>query len=315
MLSKLLSIVFLLLLLNPLTYAQSSKESSKVAPSQEVNSSSDQPSSEEKPIRAPSSRPTVKLSPNVRNIEQTRQGPVIPVEALQQFLIRPKIVAEDELETAGYVVANAEGSVFSSIGSKVYVRHLEKQVHENRFIVVAVGQPYRDPNNDNEVLAYEATYLGEGLVEPQKEASEESDEDRSDIVVLRITSSVREIEAGARVLPLEGRVINEDFYPHSPQQIEDAYIVGVMDNVAHISQYQVVVINQGSQEGIERGHWLAVNKSATIIKDQISDEEGVKLPSQRAGILLVFKVFERVSYALIMKAFLPIDLFDKVVIP
>lgn len=310
MLSKLLSIVLLLLLLNPLTYAQSSK----VVPSQETHSPSDQPSSEEKPTRAPSSRPTVKLSPNVRNIEQTRQGPVIPVETLQQFLIRPKIVAEDELETAGYVVANAEGSVFSSIGNKVYVRHLERQVHENRFIIVAIGQAYRDPKNDNEVLAYEATYLGEGVIEPQEE-SNESDENQSDIVTLKITSSVREIEVGARVLPLEGRVINEDFYPHAPQQIEDAYIVGVMDNVAHISQYQVVVINQGSQEGIERGHLLAVNKSAMMIKDQISDEEGIKLPSQRAGILLVFKVFDHVSYALIMKAFLPIDLFDKVVVP
>ena len=310
MLRKFLSIVLLLLLLNRLSYAQSSsKESSQTASSQQ----SEEPVSKTKPIRSPSSRPTVKLSPYARSIEQSQQTPIIPVEAIQQFLIRPKVVTEDELEMAGYVVANAEGAVFSSIGHKVYVRNLERQPHENHFIIVALGQAYRDPNNDNEVLAYEATYLGEGTLEPQ-EKPDDSDEDQSDIVTLRITSSIREIEVGARVLSLEGRVINEDFHPHTPDKIEDAYIIGVMDNVAQISQYHVVVINRGSQEGIERGHLLAVNKSAPTVKDKTTGE-WVKLPSRRAGMLLIFKVFERVSYALVMESVLPIDLFDKVVIP
>jgi hypothetical protein len=251
-----------------------------------------------------SSRPTVKLSPGVRTLEQKRKIPTIPAEAIQHFLNRPKIFTPDEIESSGYVVANANRTILATTGDKIYVMGFDAPEKYKDYMIVAVGTAYRNPAAD-EVLAYEAIHLGDATLEKPGDTDEPA--------VLTVTNARREIVIGARLLPLTEQHATEDFYPHSPEKLEDAYIVGVVDNLSQIGQYQIVVINKGSDDKLERGYMLAVYPNQTETKDIVgSEKKMVTLPSLQVGTLLVFKVFENVSYALVTKATRQFNLYDKV---
>lgn len=246
----------------------------------------------------------VKLSPGIRVLKQEHKIPVIPTEKIQQFLNRPRIVTQDEIELAGYIIANAEQKLLSSIGDDIYVRGLDEFSDEQEYIIVREGTAYHTKDSD-EILAYEAIYLGDAKVKQS-----------GDPTTLLITAADREIRNGDHLLPLGERSFNEDFYPHAPLFLdEDAQIIAVVDGVSRIGQYQVVVLNKGTEDDMEIGHIVAIeNRNVDEVEDKIADET-VEIPNRRAGIAMVFKPFDRVSYALIMKATLPIRLFDKVTIP
>jgi len=254
-----------------------------------------------------SDRVTIKLSPSVRIIQQSHVMPVISAELIQHFLNRPQIVTLEEIRSMGYVIGNANRNIFSTTDSKIYVLGLDHTDTGRHYMILMLGQPYQGPA-DEEPLAYEAIYLGDALLEKAGENEVPS--------TLRITNAQREIEVGARLLPIsEEQTAVADFYPHVPESIEDGYIVGSVDRGSLIGQYQIVVVNKGSNQGLERGHLLSVYKGENMIKDNIGEPQMIALPDRFAGTLLVFKVFEEVSYALIMKSVLPISRLDKVAVP
>lgn len=250
-------------------------------------------------------RPTVKLSPDVRILEQKRDKLTIPIELIQQFLIRPKIVTQEEIEESGYIVANANESLLATSGDKIYARGLERLANEDEFIVVRLGQAYRNPGEE-EALAYEAVYLADARLKEE-----------GDPATLTLTRATREVQNGDRLLALDERVFNEDFNPHFPsaESVDGARIIAVVNGVTQIGQYQIVIINKGLDDGIEVGHVMVIRHGGRIVEDDTKQGEKVLLPNQRAGTLLVFRPFDRVSYALIMKSNLPISLFDEVGIP
>jgi len=246
----------------------------------------------------------VKLSPDIRILPQKHKIPVIPTETIQQFLNRPRIVTRDEIELSGYIIANAEQKLLASTGDQIYVRGLDDFSDEDEYVIVREGTAYHSEDSD-EMLAYEAIYLGDAKVIKF-----------DDPVTLLITAANQEIRDSDRLLPLGERSFNEDFYPHAPQFLDDdAQIIAVVDGVSRIGQYQVVVLNKGLEDNIEVGHIVAVeNRNQGQIEDEV-DNETIILPNRRAGIAMIFKPFERVSYALIMKATLPIRIYDKVTLP
>ncbi|MDM8566481.1 hypothetical protein QUF74_12630 [Candidatus Halobeggiatoa sp. HSG11] len=247
---------------------------------------------------------TVIVSPEIRIIERKHEIPSLQMEMIQHFLNRPKIVTPDEIEDMGYIVANAENSLFVTQGSKIYVRNLYDAEKGKKYAIMRLGQAYRNPAEDEEeVLAYEGVYLGESTVEQLGEPT-----------VLNVTSAVREIGTGARLMAVEESGFPKDFYLHSPENLDEAYIVALLDGTLSIGKYQIVVINKGAYDGIEKGHVLAIEKATRLIKDKITDEE-VMLPQQQVGKILVFKAFEQVSYALVTKADKPINQFDIITVP
>ncbi|MCK5664417.1 MAG: hypothetical protein KAI17_13090 [Thiotrichaceae bacterium] len=247
------------------------------------------------------SRETLKLSPQVRIIERIQTIHTIKIGDIQQFLIRPHLITAEELESAPSIIANAQQSILSTQGVKIFVNELYDDI-SSEYIIVHPGQHFLNPEN-NEVLAYEAIYLGEAkLLVP------------GDPATLTITKAKREIKLGDRLLPKEEKqVFSEDFYPHSPDILEEAYIIAVVDEILLIGQNQIVIINKGLQDGIERGHLLTVNKAGREIFQDFNFND--ELPKQKAGTLLVFRVFDRVSYALVLTATLSINIFDEVDIP
>ncbi|MDM8545885.1 peptidoglycan-binding protein [Candidatus Venteria ishoeyi] len=244
----------------------------------------------------------VKLRPGVIPTRTTRAIPKIPLGSIQQFLFRPVVVEADELETAPYVIANANEQLLMSTGDQVYIRNLEEEQKGQAYLIVRRGQEYRDPVTDD-VLAYEAVYLGEGrLTKPGV------------IATLNITSAKQDIRQGDRLLSLPEREFEEDFIPSAPDYIEDARIIAVVNGMTQIGQYQVVVLNKGQRDNMQRGDLLAVYRGGDQIKDPVTGDELI-LPSIKAGRILLFKVFESVSFALVQKITRTIYVGDEVNLP
>jgi hypothetical protein len=128
-----------------------------------------------------------------------------------------------------------------------------------------------------------------------------------------LSDSDRETLEGDLLLSVDNDV-PLNFTPRAPAQNVTGRIISVVDGVDLIGQYQIVVINRGKRHGIESGSVLAVDKAGAVIRDEhnparrgafsmgSSFAQKVKLPDERAGTLLVFKTFDRLSYALVVGA-------------
>ncbi|WP_353572484.1 hypothetical protein [Candidatus Albibeggiatoa sp. nov. BB20] len=248
---------------------------------------------------------TVKLSPMTRIIQEQREIPTISTGVIQHFLTQPRILSSDELDEAGYIIANANGTLLATTNAVIYARGLDEYDPQERYAVVRLGQQFIDPDT-GEFLAQETIYLG--VAEMEKSG---------DPATLRVLSFSQGIYDGDLLVPLDNPdQLSEDFKPRKPDYLEgdSARIIAVINGVAQAGQYQIVVLNKGIDDGLERGHVLVANKGGNLVKDPVTNEL-IALPSKKAGTLMVFKAFEKVSYALVMKAVRAISLLDEVTIP
>ncbi|MEE9342574.1 MAG: LysM peptidoglycan-binding domain-containing protein [Gammaproteobacteria bacterium] len=247
---------------------------------------------------------TVKLSPQARTESLTDAIPTIPFDRIQQFLSKPLVVGKDELAQAAYVVSSAGEHLITGAGDNVYVRGLGA-TSNSRYNLFRPGDTYIDPLTD-EILGYEAIYLGEGKLTRA-----------GDPATMKLLKTTREIANGSRVLPAQDESINSHFAPHEPAAGANGSIIAVVDGVTQIGQYQVVVINRGARESIDVGTVFAVEKRGAIVPDRFSGlkNDSVKLPDEEAGLLMVFRVFEKVSYAVVMEATQTLNVGDNIVAP
>ena len=166
--------------------------------------------------------------------------------------------------------------------------------------------PLRDPTT-NEVLGYEAHYLGKANVvtsETRREGLNREGQKISEIIPasLDITVAKEEMRVGDRLLPEPPREFT-NFVPRAPQSAQTGQIVSVYGNaVTYAAQNQVVAINRGRQHGLEQGHVLALLRASNIVTDTTDQARpDVRLPGERNGIMMVFRTFDRVSYAIVLQ--------------
>ncbi|HFD81454.1 MAG TPA: LysM peptidoglycan-binding domain-containing protein [Gammaproteobacteria bacterium] len=242
-------------------------------------------------LRLQRGKGTYKLSPRVRAERIDKAIPTIPIDAIQQFLTQPLVAEKDELENAAYVVSSADEHLITGAGDRIYVRRLDDS-QGDRFHIFRPGDPYIDPVS-GEILGYEAQYLGDGTAQKFGDPS-----------TLKLTRTTREINIGDRVKPMSQEDVYPYFTPHSPEKKIDGTIISVVDGVSQIGQYQIVVINRGTREGVDVGTVFEIYQAGEVIADQVSDERNaaVKLPDEKAGLLMVFRTFDKVSFGIIMKA-------------
>ena len=135
---------------------------------------------------------------------------------------------------------------------------------------------------------------------------------------MMLVTSYRETLLGDRLLPVTREEINPFLLPRAYDKTTPGKIIAVVDGVSKIGQYQVVALNLGVHDGVEPGHVFVINQAGTVVRDNIQPVrkgDTVTLPEERAGLLMVFRPFERVSYALVLKAEKEIRLYDAVVAP
>jgi hypothetical protein len=240
-----------------------------------------------------------RLSPRVRSEPLEEAIATIPFETIAAFLSRPRVIDRDAIDDLPYIVAHREGLMGSS-GRDVYVRGINEAVG-TVFNVVERGQELVDPDT-NDVLGYQGIYVGQGRIDRTGDPS-----------TLRLLESVREAVVGNYLMEEED-VTPINFFPCSPDSQIEGRIMSVLEGVSLIGQYQVVVINRGSEAGLEPGHVLRAYQAGRTIRDTQRGAFGqkVRLPDEPAGTMMVFRTSERLSYALVMEATTPLALLDAV---
>lgn len=246
-----------------------------------------------------------KLSPQIRVLSEGDAIPTIPLDAIRPFLYTPRILSDEEIDGAPYILAaDAQRLIFGQ-GHKVYFRGIEDN-DRVAYSLFRKGDPYIDPDTQ-EVLGIEAIHLGSG----KKIRA-------GDPATMMIDESVQEIMAGDRALPFDDHIFPAVFMLRTPSTDINAYIISVYGGVTQIGTYNVVVLNKGEREGLEVGHVLTVMQSGRTVDDTYAtpdSEVPVKLPSEEAGELLVFRTFEKTSLGIIMRATRPMHVMDTAVTP
>lgn len=287
-----------------------------------------------------------RLSPLVQ-VEKTEVGaiPSIPVAAIEPFLSQPLVIEKNGLENAPSVLGASDYRVAFSKGDLVYAKDMPKD-KGLLWQIFRPGKALTDPEHDTtstiwsevaeylvltnrnndvyffdewgrsgEILGYEATYLGDAKVEKF-----------DDVSSISIVRSVQEIYKGDRLV-LAPPTMFTNYVPHAPDKEIEGRIISVYGGITEIGKDSIVVLSKGKLDGLEMGNVMAIyktNQSQTSGDSQVvsrsyeigtTKRETVELPKERAGLVFIFRVFERVSYALVMQTTQPIRMLDIVQTP
>jgi LysM repeat protein len=250
-----------------------------------------------------------RLQPRLRS--EPIEGPIdtIPFAAIAAFLSKPSVLTKDQALKAPHILAFRDEHMIAGNGHEIYVRDLNAPLNQ-RFAVMHIGEEIRDPET-NTLVGYQAAYIATAVVNAPGEVSKAV-----------LTEGAREALEGDRLISLEGDT-PLTFQPHAPSTTINGQIIGIADEATQIGQYQVVVVNRGTKHGLAPGAVLAVDQRGALVHDKHSlapwgkDPFGklVRLPYERAGTMIIFKTFDRVSYGLVIGARGPMQVADRVYNP
>ena len=264
----------------------------------------------------------------------------IPPSAIEPFLSKPLVVSEKELNSAPEIVATQEDRVILGAGNVAYVRGLARS-DAIRWQIFRRGDPLVDPDS-NQLLGYIATYLGEAEVVR-----------RGDITTVQIAKATQEVYRGDRLLPVPPDTPMFGYVPHAPQSKVSGRVISTYGGLRETGPLAIVTLSRGTRDGLEVGHVLALyrdlrsarfaqrteplygragpsgkDERIPYVPPEVASRTGplyateppikaedLKLPTERYGLVMVFRVFDRASYALVMQASRPVAITDIVANP
>ncbi len=250
----------------------------------------------------------VRVSPLVRS-SALDGGAIatIPYEAIAAFLGKPGILSKEDLDNAPRVAALRDRHLIGAMGNDVYVKNVQDP---GRYNVLRVGDQLKDPESGR-VLGYMGVYAGAAQIEQV-----------ADLSRARIVDSAREIAAGDLLLSEDISPVASDITPHAPSHDVQGQIMAVVDGVSLIGQFQVVALNRGADAGLRVGHVLAIDRAGETVRDGSCRRSGLsvcrgtlKLPDERAGTVLVFKLYDQMSFGLVLDTTVPVGVKDVVRTP
>ncbi|WP_370980503.1 LysM peptidoglycan-binding domain-containing protein [Agaribacterium sp. ZY112] len=230
-----------------------------------------------------------KLEPKAHVISAGEAIETIPLDEINSFLSRSRVVGKEELEMSPYVISGAQEHLVVGAGDRAYVRG-EVEGERSGYGVYRQGEVYMDPVTD-EFLGVQAIDIGSGVIENVE----------GEISTMLVTRTTEEMRIGDRLLREEERSIESTFFPSSPDVDIEGEILAVEGGVSTVGKLDIVVINRGQREEMKTGDVLAIYKRGSYIKDRVTGGK-VKLPDERAGLIMVFRTFEKVSMALVLDA-------------
>lgn len=239
---------------------------------------------------------TVKLNPSVR-VEALERAPIpaIPASVIEPFLSQPLVIEANGLENSPRIVAAQDQRVVLGAGDRAYVQDMPKDKGAD-WQIYRVGKTLFDPDTQ-EILGYEAIYLGQARVIKFDEASP-----------IEITKSSQEISTGDRLVvasPLSGA----NYVPHAPEKEIKVRVISAYGGITEGAQNTIVTLNKGARDGLERGHVLALYRHTPPVKNS-SGKVTLRIPDERYGLLMIFRTFDKVSYALVLQTTRPVNVLD-----
>ena len=270
---------------------------------------------------------TVRVSPRTRYEALSDVGlTTLRSSAIEPFLAEPVVVDETTLNQAPRIVATQESRVLLTRGDRAYARGpanaplMDDQARLKQYRVFRNATPLKDPVT-GEVLGYEAQYVGKatlvrGETTAQIEAKGKAESTAIVPATIDIFSAKEEMRVGDRLLPEPPRQL-QSYTPRAPSGTVNGRIVSVYGSaVVNAAQNQVVAINRGTRDGMEIGHVMAIVKDGERVVDKSDPARPLmKLPDERNGLLMVFRTFDRVSYALILEITDGVRVGDRLVNP
>lgn len=266
------------------------------------------------PATAPTTAPTTgpgstKIGPTVRAESLARQEiPSIPAAAIEPWLSRPLVIEADGLEKGPTIIATQNDQVMVAPGQSAYVRGIGSSKDDTWF-VYRKGNALVDPDT-NQTLAYEAIYLGTAQVTRP-----------GDPATVTLTSAVQEVAAGDKLVAA-GRPQPVNYAPHAPGGQLKGRVMAIYGGIAKVGEagpQSVISVNRGKADGVEVGHVLALYSLGSTVRDATKPkgaaDERIQLPDERVGLAFVFRVFDRISYALVMQISRPVRPLDVVQTP
>jgi hypothetical protein len=252
---------------------------------------------------------TVKLSPRLRAESTARDAiPSIPPSAIEPFLSRPLVIEPDGLDNAPTIIATEDNRVIIEAGNQAYVRGMGDSKEENWFIYRR-GTAQVDPDT-NVTLGYEAIYLGTARLTRA-----------GDPATVRLTTVTQEVGRGDKLLPVGVPEVPK-YAPHAPAVFMQGRVIGIYGGLGKVGEagpQQIITLNRGRADGVEIGHVFALYRPGPLIADASSSTGGkpatFKLPDERYGLAFVFRIYDRVSYALVMRISKPVNPLDVVQTP
>ncbi|MCE1242242.1 LysM domain-containing protein [Oryzomicrobium sp.] len=223
--------------------------------------------------------------------------PSIPPREIEPFLSKPMVVTADSLTEAPRIIAPQEGRVMLGGGDSAIVSGIPEGKHQ--WLIYRPGKKLIDPDT-KELLGYEAIYLGTARVRKEGEPA-----------VVDIVTANQEVGRGDRLTPyVEPDIIT--YAPRGPEANVSAKVVAIYGGLAQAGRYSMIVLNKGSQDGLAVGHVLALYRSTQLVqqRNEAGRKETVEIPENRNGLAFVFRVMDRVAYALVLDATLPVEAND-----
>jgi LysM repeat protein len=253
---------------------------------------------------------TYRMSPQARVTPLTDAITSIPYEQIAAFLSKGLVLEKNQIQELPYILAVRGDHMVAAAGNEIYVRGGTGAPSGTRFSVITIGDELTDPD-DGKVVGFQGIYIGEGSLRRG-----------GDPATVALNETNREAREGDRLIP-ENVDIPLNFFPKAPEIEVDGRIISVVDGVALIGQYQVVVMNRGARNGLAPGDILTVFQSGMEIRDRYTGSnlysstdlfggKKVTLPDEEAGTVMVFKVYDRIAYGLVMEATSDIHILDAV---
>lgn len=239
-----------------------------------------------------------RLSPQMRDSDLAKMPiPTIQAKLIEPFLARTLIVDAAQVALAPTIVAATDSRVAVSAGDTAYVTGLT-DAQQSRWQIYRQGRVFQDPDT-KEVLGFEAVYLGDADLMGS-----------GSISTLHVAKATQEIAVGDK-LAIAPPQTSAPFVPRAPeQQVKGRVIAGSDNSVFEMAPYSTIMINRGARDGLHTGHVLGLYHSEGSIPN--GRNKAITLPEQRYGLVLVFRVFEKMSYALVMNATRPVHVLDSV---
>lgn len=242
----------------------------------------------------------VRLSPRVRVESLAQAIPTLPRDAIEQFLRRSRVATADDWDSAPYIVGAVDQETLFGAGRRVYARG--DDFDQSLYQVFRPGREYRDPAT-GEPLGTDLTYVGEAVVEKAE-----------DPAVLMLTTTTREGRPGDRLLEVAEHDEPIQFLPQPAPPDTRGQVLAAVDGGTVFAQYHTLVINLGEADGMEPGHVLAIYNRGGEMRDPLRHDR-VLLPDTRAGLLMIYKVFDRTSYGLVTDTSRAVRVLDIVTEP
>jgi hypothetical protein len=259
-----------------------------------------------------------RLSPTIRVAPLAAEAiPSIPAGDIEPFLSRPIIVGPDGPAGAGTIIAARDPRVVRGAGDAVYAVNVA-EISGTEWLIYRPGKVLRSYDS-NELLGNELRFLGTAHVERFGEVS-----------TLRITSAREEIQFGDYVVPAPREELM-NYVPHAPDRVVDGRIIALANDAVETGRGYLVTLDRGARDGIEVGHVLAIYHPAPVVPDPrpyegpdilsklmdqtraiVPPRSYLNLPAERSGLLFVFRVFDKLSYAIVLNTTEPVVVGDVV---